>query len=67
MLMEHSASVEAAFAGLTAASGGVCCWLDREWESLEVRWLNGEKCRDRVPGPRYATGLDVAATWPELG
>ncbi|MEV6611220.1 hypothetical protein [Kutzneria sp. NPDC051319] len=67
MLMENSASVQSAFTAFTIASGGVCCWLDREWTSLEVRWLNGETRRDTVPGPRYATGLDVAAEWPALG
>ena len=65
MLMENSASVEQAFVALTKASGGVCCWLDREWTSLEVRWLNGETRRDTIPGPRYATGMDVAAEWPD--
>jgi hypothetical protein len=65
-LMETSASVEKAFVDLTIASGGVCCWLDREWTSLEVRWLNGVPCRETIPGPRFATGLDVAALWPEL-
>jgi len=65
MLMENSATVQAAFTALTIAGGGACCWLDRAWQSLEVRWLNGETRRDPVPGPRYATGLDVAATWPD--
>lgn len=66
MVMEYSSSVQKAFEKLTVASGGVCCWLDREWESLEVRWLNGERCRERIPGPRFATGIEVARTWPEL-
>jgi hypothetical protein len=67
MLMDHSPSVEAAFVALAVASGGVCCWLEREWEWREVRWLNGEQCRDSIPGSRFATELEVGATWPDLG
>lgn len=65
LLLEHSVNVERAFAKLTAASGGVCCWLNREMESLEVRWLNGERCRETIPGSRFTTGIEVARTWPE--
>jgi hypothetical protein len=65
-LMEQSASVEKAFRKLAVASGGVCSLLDRECQSLEVRWLNGEKCREAIPGTRFANGRELAKTWPDL-
>ena len=65
-LMEQSASVEKAFRKLAVASGGVCSLLDREGQSLEVRWLNGETCREPIPGTRFAYGRDLVETWPDL-
>ncbi|MFI5985274.1 hypothetical protein ACIBEA_31010 [Streptomyces sp. NPDC051555] len=66
-LFEHSVSIRAAFAGLTAASGGVCCLLDTERHTFRMCWLHGEAIDETVPGPRFADFRDLVATWPDPG
>ncbi|WP_330334590.1 hypothetical protein OHS33_35740 [Streptomyces sp. NBC_00536] len=66
-MFERSASIRAAFTGLTAASGGVCCLLDTEGDTFHVCWLNGQAIDETVPGPRFANYRDLAAAWPDPG
>lgn len=63
LLFEKSASVRRAFTDLTAASGGVCCLLDKETEGWELVWLNGEELREPRPIRHYADWQAVVATW----
>ncbi|WP_143120524.1 hypothetical protein [Actinacidiphila alni] len=63
LLFERSASVREVFTGLTAASGGVCCLLDKECVEYRVYRLNGEAVRETVPGPRFADMDELAAVW----
>ncbi|GAA2750742.1 hypothetical protein [Kitasatospora cinereorecta] len=65
LMFEQSASVRAVFTGLAAASGGVCCVLDTEIDTVELCWLNGRSAQETVPGPRFADWSDVVATWPD--
>lgn len=62
-MFEGSASVRAVFTGLTAASGGVCCVLDAESDTLQTCWLNGQPIQETVPGPRFASYRDLVRTW----
>ncbi|MFJ8977719.1 hypothetical protein [Streptomyces sp. NPDC102282] len=65
-LFARSAGVRAVFTDLTAASGGVCCLLDTESDTVDVCWLDGRPVRETVPGPRFADYRALAATWPVL-
>ncbi|MET9427344.1 hypothetical protein [Streptomyces sp. NPDC003036] len=62
-MFERSSSVRAVFTDLTAASGGVCCALDTESDTLHICWLNGQPIQETVPGPRFAGYRDLVATW----
>jgi hypothetical protein len=62
-MFELSPNTRRVFTDLTAASGGVCCLLDKETEVFDVCWLDGEPVRDTVPGPRFASFEDLVATW----
>ncbi|MQY10853.1 hypothetical protein SRB5_09660 [Streptomyces sp. RB5] len=64
LAFKRSASFEAVFTGLTAASGGVCCVLDTEEATRQICWLNGEPTRETVPSPRFADYRALAASWP---
>jgi hypothetical protein len=63
-MFERSASVRAVFTDLTVASGGVCCALDTESDTLQICWLNGQPIQEIVPGPCFASYRDLVATWP---
>ncbi|MGW2819114.1 hypothetical protein [Streptomyces sp. NPDC001415] len=63
-MFERSASVRAVFTDLTIASGGVCCLLDTESDTLQICWLNGQPIAETVPGPNFASYDDLVATWP---
>lgn len=65
VMFERSASVRTVFTGLAAAGGGACCVLDTESDALQVCWLNGRTLRETVPGPRFPSLSDLAATWPD--
>ncbi|WP_329367436.1 hypothetical protein OG896_20480 [Streptomyces sp. NBC_00669] len=65
VMFERSASVRTVFTGLAAAGGGACCVLDTESDALQVCWLNGRTLRETVPGPRFPSLDDLAATWPD--
>lgn len=64
-MFERSGSIRKTFTDLTAASGGVCCLLDRETDVFEICWLNGEPVRDTVPGPRFRRFHNLVASWPD--
>ncbi|MFE0420962.1 hypothetical protein [Streptomyces sp. NPDC058953] len=66
-LFERSASIRAVFTGLTAASGGVCCALDTESDTVQICWLNGQVTQETVPGPRFTSCRDLVAAWPAQG
>ncbi|MFF2045545.1 hypothetical protein ACFVVX_34515 [Kitasatospora sp. NPDC058170] len=61
LAFERSASIREVFTDLTAASGGVCCVLDTEKDTLQICWLNGEPVQETVPRSRLR---ELPATWP---